>query len=178
MTQTQPYPAAVAPQRPSDAGPVPLLAHPLHPQATAVTGIARPTAAFVGASWAALLVGAVAFCTGLWNADMPRYEKGYYFAVLLFGLFAAVSLQKAVRDRLEEVPVTSLYLGLAWLAVGAALTLLTVGLWNAQMSASEKGFYAMAFGLSLFASVAVQKNVRDLAAAQALDPPAAPSQDL
>jgi uncharacterized membrane protein YiaA len=27
---------------------------------------------------------------------------------------------------------------------------------------SEKGFYAMSFALSLFAVVAVQKNVRDL----------------
>jgi hypothetical protein len=30
------------------------------------------------------------------------------------------------------------------------------------MAASEKGFYAMSFVLSLFAAVTVQKNVRDL----------------
>jgi uncharacterized membrane protein YiaA len=36
-------------------------------------------------------------------------------------------------------------------------------LWNAKLGASEKGFYAMAFLLSLFAAVAVQKNVRDSA---------------
>ena len=40
-----------------------------------------------------------------------------------------------------------------------------MGLWNARLSDSEKGFYAMAFTLSLFATVAVQKNVRDLDAA-------------
>lgn len=42
------------------------------------------------------------------------------------------------------------------------MTLLTIGLWNATLAPSEKGFYAMAFVLSLFAVVAVQKNVRDL----------------
>jgi len=123
----------------------------------------RPTAAFVGASWLALLVGAVAFLVGLWNAHMALSEKGYYFTVLAFGLFAAVSLQKSVRDRLEGVTVSSIYYSLCWAAVVLALSLLTVGLWNAVLSPSEKGFYAMAFCLSLFSAVAVQKNVRDLA---------------
>ena len=45
----------------------------------------------------------------------------------------------------------------------AALTMLAVGLWNAgSLELSEKGFYAMAFALALFAAVAVQKNVRDM----------------
>jgi uncharacterized membrane protein YiaA len=123
----------------------------------------KPTAAFIGASWTALLVGAVSFLAGLWNSEMQLNEKGYYFTVLMFGLFAAVSLQKAVRDRMEGIPVTGLYFGLAWIAVGMTLLLLTVGLWNSTMSSSEKGFYAMSFLLSLFAAVAVQKNVRDLA---------------
>jgi uncharacterized membrane protein YiaA len=122
-----------------------------------------PTPAFVGASWAALVTGTTAFLVGLWNSHMSLSEKGYYLTVLLFGLFAAVSLQKAVRDRSEGVPVTALYLGLCWSAAAAAITLVTVGLWNAGMPASEKGFYAMSFVLSLFAAVTVQRNVRDLA---------------
>ena len=40
---------------------------------------------------------------------------------------------------------------------------LAVGLWNAKMVMSEKGFYAMGFVLAMFAAVAVQKNVRDTA---------------
>jgi len=125
---------------------------------------AKPTNAFVGASWAALLAGVVAYTVGLWNAEMELNEKGYYLTVLMFGLFAAVSLQKSVRDQLEDVPVSPIYFGLAWVSVGAALVLLAVGLWNAALLPSEKGFYAMSFALSLFAAVAVQKNVRDLAA--------------
>jgi uncharacterized membrane protein YiaA len=40
--------------------------------------------------------------------------------------------------------------------------LLVIGLWNADLFLSEKGFYGMAFTLSLFAAIAVQKNIRDV----------------
>lgn len=123
----------------------------------------RPTGAFVGASWSALFVGALAYLVGLWNAQMQLNEKGYYFTLLMYGLFSAVSLQKSVRDRLEGVPVTGLYFGLCWLSLGISVVLLGVGLWNAALTPSEKGFYAMSFLLSLFGAVAVQKNVRDIA---------------
>lgn len=122
-----------------------------------------PTAAFVGASWIALVTGAIAFVTGLWSAPMALNEKGCYFAVLMYGLFVAVSLQKSVHDRLEGIPVTGLYFGLCWISLGPCLLLLTVGLWNASLGSSEKGFYAMAFLLALFGAVAVRKNVRDIA---------------
>lgn len=124
------------------------------------TGL-KPSYAFVAASWTALFAGMLAFLIGLWNAPMLLNEKGYYFTVLMYGLFAAVSLQKSVRDRLEGVPVTAIYYGLAWTSVILTVLLLTVGLWNATLAPSEKGFYAMAFLLSLFAAVAVQKNIRD-----------------
>ncbi|MGW8389584.1 inner membrane protein YiaA [Pseudoduganella sp. HUAS MS19] len=123
----------------------------------------RPSGAFVGASWTALLLGAGAFLTGLWNAQMPLNEKGYYLTLLLYGLFAAVSLQKSVRDKVEGIRVTNMYFGLCWISTASAILLLTVGLWNATLAPSEKGFYGMAFALSLFAAVAVQKNVRDSA---------------
>jgi uncharacterized membrane protein YiaA len=128
-----------------------------------VTQTQRPTAAFVGASWLALMIGSLAYLIGLWNAQMALNEKGYYLTLLLYGLFSAVSLQKSVRDRLEGLRVTSLYFGLCWVSLGIAILLLVIGLWNATLSPSEKGFYAMAFLLSLFAAVAVQKNVRDIA---------------
>ena len=123
----------------------------------------KPTSAFVGASWFALLTGIVSFCVGLWNADMMLNEKGYYFTILLFGLFSVISLQKAVRDRMEGVPVTDIYYGIAWFATLASTVLLVIGLFNAELWLSEKGFYGMSFTLSLFAGIAVQKNVRDLA---------------
>ncbi len=126
--------------------------------------VQKPSPAFIGVSWAAMMAGGIGFVVGLWNANMQLNEKGYYLTVLLFGLFAAVSLQKSVRDRLEGIRVTGIYFGLCWLSVIFSLLLLSAGLWNATLAPSEKGFYAMAFVLSLFSAVAVQKNTRDLAA--------------
>ncbi len=122
----------------------------------------QPSAAFIGASWTALLAGIAAYNIGLWNADMMLNEKGYYFTVLMFGLFSAISVQKAVRDQMEGIPVTNIYYGLAWFTTVLSVVLLTVGLWNATLARSEKGFYAMSFLLSLFAAIAVQKNTRDM----------------
>jgi uncharacterized membrane protein YiaA len=121
----------------------------------------KPTAAFVGASWTVLILGLGSFAVGLWNATMTTSEKGFYAAVLVLGVFAAVSLQKSVRDRVEGLPVSALYLGLAWSVVALAVVMLAVGLWNSGMALSEKGFYGLAFAMTLFAAVAVQKNVRD-----------------
>ncbi len=122
----------------------------------------KPSAAFIGASWVALAAGVLAFIIGLWNAEMELNEKGYYFTVLMFGLFAAVSVQKCVRDKMEGIPVTNIYYGLSWTATLMALTLMIVGLWNATLARSEKGFYSMSFLLSMFSAIAVQKNTRDM----------------
>jgi uncharacterized membrane protein YiaA len=121
----------------------------------------QPSTAFVGASWAALFIGILAYNIGLWNAQMALNEKGYYFTILMFGLFAAISVQKSVRDRQEGIPVTNIYYGLSWICTLMAVVLLIVGLWHATLTLSEKGFYAMSFTLSLFAAIAVQKNTRD-----------------
>jgi uncharacterized membrane protein YiaA len=129
----------------------------------------RPSAAFVGASWAAVAVGGISFVAGVWNSAMLLNEKGYYFTVLLFGLFAAISLQKTVRDRAENIPVTGIYYGICWTAMGSAIVLLVIGLWNADFTRIEKGFYAMAFLLAMFGVVAVQKNTRDIRIAEAIE---------
>jgi uncharacterized membrane protein YiaA len=121
----------------------------------------KTSAAFVGASWVALGMGMFGYLIGLWRSEMILNEKGFYFTVLMFGLFSVVSLQKSVRDRLEGFPVTDIYYGLSWFSTLLAITLLTIGLWNATLLPSEKGFYAFAFMLGLFGAIAVQKNTRD-----------------
>lgn len=121
----------------------------------------KPSAAFIAASWIALGTGMIGYLIGLFRADMLLNEKGYYFTVLMFGLFAVVSLQKSVRDRLENIPVTDLYYGICWFATVLSIVLLIVGLWNATLLASEKGFYAFSFLLSIFGAITVQKNTRD-----------------
>ena len=117
--------------------------------------------AFVAASWIALGTGMIGYLIGLFRAEMQLNEKGYYFTILMFGLFAVVSLQKSVRDRLEGLPVTDIYYGLCWFATILSITLLVIGLWNATLLPSEKGFYAFAFLLAIFGAISVQKNTRD-----------------
>lgn len=130
----------------------------------------EPTPAFKGASWAALLVGVAAYLIGLFNATMQLNEKGYYFAVLVFGLYSAVSLQKAVRDKDEGIPVTGIYYGISWFALIVSISLMVIGLYNAgSIVLSEKGFYGMSFVLSLFAAITVQKNIRDAQRARERD---------
>lgn len=123
--------------------------------------IQKTSNAFVAASWVALGAGTVGFIVGLARAEMLLNEKGYYFTVLMFGLFAVVSLQKSVRDRLENLPVTDIYYGICWFGTLLSIVLLVVGLWNATILPSEKGFYAFAFLLALFGAISVQKNTRD-----------------
>lgn len=126
----------------------------------------KPSFAFVAASWAAFAIGITGYFAGLFRSDMPLGEKGYYFTVIMFGLFSAISVQKSVRDRLEGVPVTDLYYGISWFCTILAVALLTIGLWNAKMWGSEKGFYAFSYILALFSVIAIQKNTRDSIAAQ------------
>lgn len=121
----------------------------------------KPTKAFRIASLAALVVGVAAYFIGLYNAPMALNEKGYYFTIMLFGLFSVVSLQKTVRDKMEGVPTTKAYFFASAVATASAVVLLVIGLLNAELLLSEKGFFGMAFTLSLFAAITVQKNVRD-----------------
>ena len=55
---------------------------------------AHVSPAFNIVSWVALMGGVASYLVGLWNAEMQLNERGYYFAVLLLGLFAAASYQK------------------------------------------------------------------------------------
>jgi uncharacterized membrane protein YiaA len=111
----------------------------------------KPSNAFIAASWAAMGIGMIGYLVGLWRSDMQ----------VMFGLFSAVSVQKAVRDKLEGIAVTDIYYGLSWAAVLLCIVLLAVGLFNATLLPSEKGFYAFAFVLAIFGAIAVQKNTRD-----------------
>lgn len=121
----------------------------------------KTSQAFITASWLALATGLIGYLIGIWRADMLLNEKGYYFTILMFGLFGTVSLQKSVRDRMEGIKVSDIYYNLCWVSVLVSIGLLVVGLWNASLLLSEKGYYAFAFILALYSAVAVQKNTRD-----------------
>ncbi|MDC0602407.1 inner membrane protein YiaA [Aliiglaciecola sp.] len=127
-----------------------------------------PTKSYRYAAILALVIGAGAYCIGLFNADMLLNEKGYYLITLLYGLFSVVSLQKTIRDKAEGLATSKIYGSLSWASSGLAIGLLIIGLINADLLLSEKGFFGMAYTLSLFASVTVQKNVRDTQATKTI----------
>ena len=122
----------------------------------------KPTSAYVGATWGVVIIGLLSYCIGLWNATMELNEKGYYFAILLMGIYAVISLQKAVRDKAESIKTSDMYYSISWVIVIASLLLLIIGLRNADLELSEKGFYAISYLLSLFGAITVQKNTRDI----------------
>lgn len=122
---------------------------------------AGPTKSYMLASIVALIIGTSAFGIGLFNTQMALNEKGYYLIILLYGLFSMVSLQKTIRDRMENIKTSKAYYLMAWISSGIAIGLLIIGLYNADLLLSEKGFYAMSYVLSLFAAITVQKNIRD-----------------
>lgn len=122
----------------------------------------QPSTAFIAASWAALIVGIAAYIFGLFNAQMSLSEKGFYLAILLYALHAAVSIQKIVRDKSEGIFVSKMYESITWASVAIPVALLVIGLWNVELLLSEKGFYGIAFFMSMFAAITVQKNTRDI----------------
>ncbi|TQF67753.1 inner membrane protein YiaA [Pseudoalteromonas luteoviolacea] len=126
-----------------------------------IKSLNTPSKAFNIASVAVLIIGIATYAFGLFNADMLLNEKGYYLIVLLYGLFSAVSLQKSIRDKQENIPTSKIYHLLSMVSTGVAVVLLGVGLFNANLLLSEKGFYGIAYVMSLYAAVAVQKNIRD-----------------
>lgn len=122
----------------------------------------KPSFAFIAASWVAFGTGLIGYFTGIFsNQHLQLSEKGYYFTVIMFGLFSVISVQKSVRDKLEGIPVTDIYYGISLFCTILSIALLVIGLWNANMWGSEKGFFAFSFVLALFGVIAIQKNTRD-----------------
>lgn len=123
----------------------------------------KPSFAFIAVSWVAALAGTIAYASALWNNNtMTWSDRNFFVAVLVLAAYGAISVQKIVRDRIEGVPFTNIYYGISWLAVIVALVLFVNGLFNINLTASEKGFYAMSMLLTLFGAIAIQKNTRDL----------------
>jgi len=57
----------------------------------------KPSGAFIAASLIALGTGMIGYLIGLWRAEMLLSEKGYYFTILMYGLFSVVSVQKSIN---------------------------------------------------------------------------------
>ena len=83
----------------------------------------------------------------------------------------AIASTRACHARTAAI-AASIFLGLSWAMVLVSLVLVATGLANSSLTLSEKGFYGLGYAMALFSVVAVQKNVRDLAAAAPAPSPA------
>jgi uncharacterized membrane protein YiaA len=125
----------------------------------------KPSFAFIALSWVAALAGVVLYGSMLFNSTALTWsDKNFFVAILVFAVYAAISVQKIVRDRIEGVPFTNLYYGVSWLSVIVAIGMFVNAIFSVNIALSERGFYGMAMLLTLFGAIAIQKNTRDLAA--------------
>ncbi|WP_100225572.1 hypothetical protein [Xanthomonas oryzae] len=80
--------------------------------------------------------------TRIANHSSVAFVGALWVGLLLLAVFAAVSVQKSVRDRVDGIGATAIHYGEAGCSVAAALSLLTVGLCNATPPLSAKSVYA------------------------------------
>ena len=71
-------------------------------------------------------------------------------------------LYKGLKMNVQYQKPSSAFVGASWFSVVLSIALLLIGLFNAELLSSEKGFYGMSFLMALFGAVAVQKNIRDI----------------
>lgn len=96
-------------------------------------------------AWLFMLVGALIYLIGLWQACPLLSGKGYFLGVLITGMFIIYVYQRELKRGLMEDRFASVCQMVALLTSG----LLLVGLWNAPLSPLEKVVYLFAFCLCL-----------------------------
>ena len=106
---------------------------------------------------AACILGMSAFFIGLYNSEMALSEQGYYAVLLLYSVFSSISLQKTILEIDSGISVSKFYRNICMISIVLALLFFIMGLFNAELLKSEKGFYAMSYILTLFSSLGIQK---------------------
>ena len=87
----------------------------------------------------------------------------------LFAMFGIIALAKSTRDKIEGIPVSSLFLGLSYAAVAIPSAGLIIALWYAPYSYEQRWLFFVGAVLLLFTTSTIQKNVRDLEAFRKLN---------
>ena len=105
----------------------------------------------------ACVLGMSAFFIGLYNSEMALSEQGYYAVLLLYSVFSSISLQKTMLEIDSGISVSKFYRNICMISIVLALLFFIMGLFNAELLKSEKGFYAMSYILTLFSSLGIQK---------------------
>lgn len=104
--------------------------------------------------WLLFLSGALIYVIGLWRACPLLSGKGYFFGVLMTGMFVTYAYQRAVNLNQNDERFASVCQMVALITVG----LLLVGVWNARLLPLEMGLYPAAFFVSLLGQVLLQRS--------------------
>ena len=99
--------------------------------------------------WMLFLSGILTYSIGLWRACPLLSGKGYFFGVLMTGMFVTYVYQRAENLDQSDERLTSVCQMVTLITVG----LLLVGVWNAPLSPLEKGLYPVAFIICLLGQV-------------------------
>ncbi|MGU9866020.1 MULTISPECIES: inner membrane protein YiaB [Kluyvera] len=100
-------------------------------------------------AWLFMLVGALIYLIGLWQACPLLSGKGYFLGVLITSMFIIYVYQREVKRGLLDDRFAAVCQMVALMTSG----LLLVGLWNAPLSLAEKVVYLFAFCLCLLGQV-------------------------
>lgn len=107
----------------------------------------------------ACLIGFGSFLVGLYNSNMTLSEQGYYGILLIYSVFSSISLQKTIAEIDSGISVSKFYQNICIFSIVLALLLFIIGLFNADLLKSEKGFYLMSYILTVFTSLYIQKHL-------------------
>lgn len=164
-----PFPMATPASTPTPAQPTPRTSRAPEARADTPAGaVPPPSGAYQGVSWAALVIGLGVFAVAAWYSEgLTAADRFFLYCAALFGLFAAIAASKAVRDRSEGVPISSLFYGLSWVAAVTPIVLVAYyfAFYTTIAEASRWNLFT-AYCLSFFAAVSISKNTRDLEAAR------------
>ncbi|MGI3447887.1 inner membrane protein YiaB [Citrobacter arsenatis] len=114
--------------------------------------------------WILFLSGALIYVIGLWRACPLLSGKGYFFGVLMTGMFVTYAYQRAVNLNQSDERFASVCQMVVLITVG----LLLVGVWNAPLAPIEMGLYPAAFIVSLLGQALLMRSAEYLSKGQEL----------
>ncbi|WAD30139.1 inner membrane protein YiaB [Citrobacter braakii] len=109
--------------------------------------------------WILFFSGALIYVIGLWRACPLLSSKGYFFAVLMTGMFVTYVYQRAENLKQNDEHFVSVCQMVALITVGVLL----VGVLNIPLSPLEMGLFPVAFFVCLWGQILLLRlqNTRD-----------------
>ena len=104
--------------------------------------------------WILFLSGALIYVIGFWQACPLLSGKGYFFGVLMAGMFMTYVYQRGENLNQSDERFASVCQMVALITIG----LLLVGVWNAPLAPIEKALYPAAFFICLWGQILLLRS--------------------